>query len=180
MILTPVRSLAAGTVDVMSLQLGAKEIGVTLSRSEAQSILRRMVTLIGGSINHGSFFSALKLDAELVSRPRPDQRPPFHSRSGGEEPEFEEGEDEEYKGGAGERRRQRRGEREREQEQPTGRQAGRKAGQQSEDQLEVGAMVILPFGSLCSFLASLTSKITQPAFRCSVTLESSFCRAYLT
>ena len=97
---------------------------MTLSRSEARSILRRMGTLIGGPVNRGSFFSALEVDAELLSTPRIDRKkkPLIRSRSRGD-PEFEEEDDEEDYEDAAERRRRRRSEREREreQEQLTGR-----------------------------------------------------------
>jgi hypothetical protein len=51
-----------GTLDLMSLQQGAREIGVTLSRAEARSILRRMSILVGGAVDKRTFFEALEVE----------------------------------------------------------------------------------------------------------------------
>jgi len=51
-----------GTLDLMSLQQGAREIGVTISRAEARSILRRMSILVGGAVDKKTFFEALEVD----------------------------------------------------------------------------------------------------------------------
>ena len=51
-----------GTLDLMSLQQGARDIGVTLSRAEARSILRRMSILVGGAVDKKTFFEALEVD----------------------------------------------------------------------------------------------------------------------
>lgn len=69
-----------GTVDLMSLQLGARELGVPLSRPDARSILRRMGVMIGGPINRGSFFSAMEVDDELLTTPMPDKKRPTRRR----------------------------------------------------------------------------------------------------
>ena len=46
----------------MSLQLGARELGVQMSRSEARAILRRLTTLAGGPVDRYAFYKALEVD----------------------------------------------------------------------------------------------------------------------
>jgi Ca2+-binding EF-hand superfamily protein len=49
-------------VDLASLQLGARDLGITLSRSEVRKLLRRLSTLINGPVDKEGFFKALDID----------------------------------------------------------------------------------------------------------------------
>jgi len=53
-----------GTLDLASLQQGAREIGAQLSRPEARAVLRRMSLLSGGPVEKGTFFECLKIDTD--------------------------------------------------------------------------------------------------------------------
>lgn len=57
-----------GTLDIMSLQQGAREVGAVLSRAEARGVLRRMSVLVGGPVDKRSFFEALELDKNSNKR----------------------------------------------------------------------------------------------------------------
>lgn len=53
-----------GTLDLMSLQQGSRELGVTLSRGESRAILRRMGLLVGGVVTKKTLFEAFEIDVE--------------------------------------------------------------------------------------------------------------------
>jgi Ca2+-binding EF-hand superfamily protein len=53
-----------GTLDLMSLQQGSRELGVTLSRGESRAILRRMGLLVGGVVTKTTLFEAFEIDIE--------------------------------------------------------------------------------------------------------------------
>lgn len=59
-------------IDLASLQEGARELGVAINRAEARGILRRMSVLAGGTVDRGTFFSALDIDAGHRSRRKRD------------------------------------------------------------------------------------------------------------
>lgn len=56
------------TVDLTSLQEGAREVGLTLSRLEARALLRRMSVMSGGTVDRGNFFSSLDIDIKETRR----------------------------------------------------------------------------------------------------------------
>lgn len=58
-----------GSMDLISLQKGARDIGAVLSRPEARAVLRRMTTLAGGPVTKATFFEALQVNT-IKSRGR--------------------------------------------------------------------------------------------------------------
>jgi Ca2+-binding EF-hand superfamily protein len=51
-----------GSVDMISLMQGARELGVTMTRTEGRNVLRRLSLMAGGIIDKLSFFDALEID----------------------------------------------------------------------------------------------------------------------
>ena len=51
-----------GSVDIVGLMKGARDLGVLMSRAEARNVLRRMSLLAGGVVDKVSFFDALDVD----------------------------------------------------------------------------------------------------------------------
>jgi Ca2+-binding EF-hand superfamily protein len=57
-----------GTVDLRGLQEGARELGVSLERNEARSVMRRLVVLVGEALKRDAFFDALNIDEDLLDQ----------------------------------------------------------------------------------------------------------------
>jgi Ca2+-binding EF-hand superfamily protein len=56
-----------GTIDTTSMQVGARELGLTFSQFDCKSILRRMTTVMGGPIRgRRAFYEALGVDYEAL------------------------------------------------------------------------------------------------------------------
>eukprot|EP01038_Epipyxis_sp_PR26KG_P008719 gene8719-11781_t len=53
-----------GVLDVMSLHQGAREVGLSISRAEIRSVLRRMSLIAGGPVNRVTFYEALQIDMD--------------------------------------------------------------------------------------------------------------------
>jgi Ca2+-binding EF-hand superfamily protein len=51
-----------GSIDLVSLMQGGRELGVTMSRAEGRNVLRRLSLLAGGVIDKVGFFEALGID----------------------------------------------------------------------------------------------------------------------
>lgn len=51
-----------GSLDIVGLMKGARELGVLMSRAEARNVLRRLSLLSGGVVDKVSFFDALDID----------------------------------------------------------------------------------------------------------------------
>jgi hypothetical protein len=51
-----------GSIDLISLMQGGRELGVTMSRAEGRNVIRRLSFLAGGVIDKGSFFEALGIE----------------------------------------------------------------------------------------------------------------------
>jgi Ca2+-binding EF-hand superfamily protein len=60
----------SGTVSLMSLQKGGRELGLSLSRSEARTVLRKLSLSAGGIVDKLTFFDSLAVDHDLVESPR--------------------------------------------------------------------------------------------------------------
>lgn len=58
-----------GILDIVSLQYGARELGMTVTRADMRSVLRRMSLLIGGAVTRKSFFEGLGVDLDQYSDP---------------------------------------------------------------------------------------------------------------
>lgn len=72
-----------GLVDLTSLQLGCRELGINLTRSEARAMLRRMNFMIEGPVDKESFFRVLRIDTSNNSN----RESGFSSRHRDEEPD---------------------------------------------------------------------------------------------
>jgi Ca2+-binding EF-hand superfamily protein len=59
-----------GTVDLMSLQSGARELGINLSRADSRGVLRMISLYAGGLVDKPSFFEALGVKSAPNRRPR--------------------------------------------------------------------------------------------------------------
>jgi Ca2+-binding EF-hand superfamily protein len=63
-----------GSLDLLSLMHGAKELGVALTRAEARNVLRRMSLFAGGIIDKISFFETLDINSKSGKKKKKSRR----------------------------------------------------------------------------------------------------------